>query len=157
MRNKLLLPNKYKTLGWFLLIPAAIAGILLIFSGFESYPLNARVFAVYSDSLFGETHLFSLITANITGTIVAILFIIGGLFVGFSREKNEDEFIASLRLSSLLWAVMVNYLLLLFALMFIYGVAFLNVLLYNMFTVLTIFILRFQYVLIRNKSLSNAE
>jgi uncharacterized membrane protein len=69
--------------------------------------------------------------------------------VGFSKEKNEDEFITNLRQSSLYWAVIVNYILLLFAFVFLYGIAFLNVMLYNMFTILIIFIVRFNYVLYR--------
>jgi hypothetical protein len=72
--------------------------------------------------------------------------------VGFSKEKNEDEFIANLRLSSLLWAVLVNYGLLLLAFVFVYGFPFLNVMVYNMFTVLIIFIARFNYILHRNSN-----
>ena len=80
------------------------------------------------------------------------------MFVGFSKEKREDEFIAKLRLSSLLWAVWVNYVLLLFAFLFVYGTSFLTVMIYNMFTVLIIFIVRFNYILYKNaKSVSDEK
>lgn len=155
MLHKLLLPNKYKKVGWFILIPATILGIILMFTSFESMSINAKVFAIFNNEILGKSQSFSFIYTNVTNTVVGILFIVGALLVGFSKEKNEDEFIENLRQSSLLWAVLVNYILLLFAFAFIYGTSFLSVMLYNMFTVLIIFIVRFNYVLYRNsKSVS---
>jgi hypothetical protein len=87
---------------------------------------------------------------DITNTLVGVVFITGAILVGFSREKKEDEYIANLRLSSLLWAVFVSYLLLLLAFIFIYGGAFFMVMVYNMFTVMVIFIIRFNYLLYKN-------
>ena len=49
------------------------------------------------------------------------VFSSGALLVSFSKEKNEDEFITEIRLSSLLWAVCVSYTLLLVAFLFVYG------------------------------------
>jgi hypothetical protein len=145
MSPKLLLPNKYKKIGWCLLIPATLLGIFMTATDFEISWLNVKVFALFSDS-----QSFSFIKDNITNEVVGVLFIIGALFVGFSREKREDEFIANLRLSSLLWAVYVNYILLLLAFLFVYGTPFLSVMMYNMFTILIIFIVRFNYTLYRN-------
>ena len=71
----------------------------------------------------------------------AILFTIGALFVGFSKQKNEDEYIASVRHDSLLWATYVNYMLLILSMLFIYDAGFFTVMVYNMFTVLIIFLL----------------
>jgi hypothetical protein len=79
------------------------------------------------------------------------LFILGGLLVSFSRERVEDEFIEKLRLSSWMWAVGLNYILLLFAFLFVYGTAFLSVMMHSMFSVLIIFILRFNFILLQNK------
>lgn len=150
MSYKLLLPNKYKKLGWYLMIPAAIVGLYLSFSNFNGFEINGKMFALFSDKDLGKSQFFSIVETDFTNTIVGVLFIIGALLVGFSKEKNEDEFIANLRLSSLLWAVLVNYLLLLLCFLFIYDFAFLNVMVYNMFTVLIIFIIRFNYILYKN-------
>ncbi len=150
MSNKLLLPNKFKLIGWCILVPATILGIILTITGFEANWLNAKVFAIFNDVVFGDSQSFTFIKTNVTNTAVGILFIIGAMFVGFSKEKREDEFIAKLRLSSLLWAVWVNYVLLFFAFLFVYGTSFLTVMIYNMFTVLLIFIVRFNYILKKN-------
>lgn len=158
METKLLLPNKYKLIGWCLLIPATIMGLILIFTDYDAFPIRAKVFAIFNEELFEEKQSFSFIETNITNTVVGVLFIVGAMFVGFSKEKREDEFIAKLRLSSLLWSVWVNYILLLLGFLFIYGAAFFTVMIYNMFTVLIIFIVRFNYILHTNsKSVSDEK
>lgn len=155
MKSSLLLPNRFKKLGWILLIPSALVGLFVILGDFEKFQLMVNVFSIISDEgnglLGGDYAYFGITHTNITNTIIGILFIAGALLVSFSREKNEDEFIANLRQTSLLWAVLLNYVLLLFAFIFVYGFFFLNVMLYNMFTVLIIFIGRFNYLLYRNK------
>lgn len=150
MATKLLLPHRYKIIGWIILIPATILGIILCATGFDDYQISAKVFAIFSDGQSSNYQFLKLVNTNITNTIIGVLFIIGAFIVSFSKEKNEDEYIAELRLSSLLWAVCVSYILLLLAFIFVYGTPFLNVMVYNMFTVLIIFIVRFNYTLYKN-------
>lgn len=150
MKHSMTLPNKYKKIGWIILVPSLICGILSIISQFELEWLNATVFAIFHDEVLGKKSYFTWIDVNITNTLIGVLFITGALLVGFSREKREDEYIGGIRLSSLLWAVGVNYILLLLAFIFIYGSPFLDVMVYNMFTVLILFIARFHYILYKN-------
>jgi len=157
MTRRLLLPNQCKTVGWAILIPATIAGIILVIGGFGANWVNAKVLALFNEEILGHTQFFTIITTNVTNTLVGSLFIIGGLMVSFSKEKKEDEFIANLRLSSLLWSVWVNYILLLIAFIFIYGSAFFNVMVYNMFTILIIFIIRFNYILYKSSKTTSDE
>ena len=157
MIHKLLFPSSYKLTGWIILIPALIAGVYLTLTGFESDWLHARVPALISSDIFGKKRAFTVLDVNLTNTVVGSLFIIGAILVGFSKEKNEDEFIGNLRLSSLLWAVFVNYTLLLLAFLFVYETAFLSVMIYNMFTVLLIFITRFNYILYKSSKTASDE
>ncbi len=150
MPNKLLLPNKYKKIGWIILIPSTILGIVLAFHEFGEAWIHAPVFAIANDGINDNYKYFTAGNANITNTVIGSLFIIGAMLVSFSKEKTEDEFIAEIRLSSLLWAVCVSYILLLIAFVFVYGTPFLDVMVYNMFTVLIIFIIRFNYILHKN-------
>lgn len=137
-------------IGWIIFYPSLLAGIFLIISSYEPSWLNRKVLSIFPSQFSESQEYFSVITVNLTNTIVGILFIAGCLLVGFSQERNEDEYIAKIRLSSLLWAVLVNYLVLIIAFIFIYEGAFFNVMIYNMFTVLLIFILRFNYIMYKN-------
>jgi len=123
METKLLLPHDCKMFGTII----AILGIAII---------------VFSD-IFGWMKIGK---TDMTLTVSCALMIIGGIMIAFSKERIEDEFISKLRLSSLLWAIFINYMLLLIAILTVYGIDFLNVLFYSMFTPLIIFIIRFNFL-----------
>jgi len=159
MLTKLLLPNRLKKPGWIILIPSALLGLFIIIFDYDFKFLETKVFTIYCGTLPMNAKVwFGLIESNLTNTIVGVLFIIGAVFVAFSKEKTEDEFIAKTRLESLLWATYINYGILLFCFLFFYAFEFLYVMIFNMFTILVIFIIRFYYVLHRaNKSLSHEK
>ena len=153
METKFLLPYTYKNVGWILLAVSALVWIYLNATGQEELSfLEWSVFSIAGNYfLTDDSSFFTLIRANVTATLLGSLFLIGGLLVSFSREKMEDEFIAKLRLESFQWAFLVNYILLFLAFLFIYGMDFFYVMIYNMFTVLILFILRFRYLLYSHK------
>ena len=152
MSQKMLLPNGFKKIGWFFLVPSAVIGFIRMISDLEQrLSLKTKVFALYNGEFLSSEKQLGVIHTDITNTLVGTVFILGALMIGFSKEKKEDEFIAKLRLSSLLWAVWVNYILLLLAFIFIYGTGFLSIMIYNMFTVMIIFIGRFNFILFKYK------
>jgi hypothetical protein len=69
------------------------------------------------------------------------------LIWGYSRQKNEDEFISMLRLESMQVAVYVNYAILLLANFFFYFTDFLLVMFLNLGTIALFFVIRFNYIL----------
>jgi hypothetical protein len=98
-----------------------------------------------------------MITNNILNDIIGILIIISSLLVAFSKEESEDEYISKIRLESLVWAVYVNYGILLFSFLIIYDISFLWVMLFNMFTILIFFIVRFNWQISKLKKSANYE
>lgn len=152
MRNNFLLPKKCKIFGWLILMLSFIGWLYVTISGDSEIDiLNTKVYAIIGSELFKDTVYFSVIKSNITYTLIGILFIIGGIQIIFSKEEIEDEFISLLRLKSLKIAFLINYMILIFFYLFVYGLEFLNVLIYNQFTMIIIFIVVFQVLLYRNK------
>ncbi|NEM97241.1 hypothetical protein GXP69_06010 [Pontibacter sp. BT327] len=139
-----------------MLVPSLIAGFLAILSDNALFELETTVFALYDGGIFEPAKAFRLIENNIFDEVVAITAIIGGLLAAFSREKDEDEYISQIRLESLLWATYINYGFLIFSVLFIYGLAFYQVLLLNMLTLLLIFLVRFNFLLYRSAKASYA-
>lgn len=157
MKSNYLIPNTYKIPGWILLTFGLISGIFLTFSDFELNIIEMKVLAIFGgdstiDNSFQEqaNPFFNIIENSIFDELVAIAIIVGGLLVGFSREKVEDEFIYKLRKDSLVWAIIFNYVVLMFTIIFIYNFAFFNVLVYNIFTPLLFFIIRFNFLKYRS-------
>ena len=121
----LLFPLRYQKAGWIIFAICFALGVYIMISDYSaSYLLN---------------------NVAIIGTIV------GGVLATCSREKIEDEMTQQLRLNSLLMALYINYGLLIVASLVVYDLKFLNVMLYNMFTILLIFMAVFRYKIWRMK------
>lgn len=158
MKTNFLFPNSWKKIGWLLFIP----GIVLVIAGAifninsDDY-LQTKVFALYSDEVLKKSGWAQVINNSIVDELLTAMVIVGSLLVGFSKLKKEDEMIAKIRYESLVWATYLNYGIILFATLFIYGIAYLNVLIYNLFTLLFFFILRFHYRIYKISKASDDE
>lgn len=126
--------------------PFLALGIAALFFDVEISWLRTTVLSIIPDQLFNQQW-FELKQANTTITVAGVGFIAACLLIGFSAEKQEDEYVARVRLQSLQWAVLVNYILLIVCFLVIYDVAFLQIMIYNMFTVLLFYLFRFHFVL----------
>ncbi|WP_133257114.1 hypothetical protein [Hymenobacter edaphi] len=149
MHTRFLFPHRYKAVGWVLFATGAVLGLLAW--NFEWHPswLSFELPAfVLPHPVLGKDGTPT--PHNFLPEISGVLCIIGALLAACSREQHEDEFIMRLRLDSLLWAVYVNYGLLILALLLTYEFLFLNLMVYSMFTPLVLFLLRFHYVLFRS-------
>ncbi|MDA3909922.1 MAG: hypothetical protein PF448_01020 [Bacteroidales bacterium] len=151
MKSRFLFPHRFKLLGLILLIPALSLSILTFFFDFEPEFLMLNVFAFADVSIFSDSVYFGLVENNIANELAGILLILACLFIAFSRGKHEDEYIAKIRLESLLWATYINYAVLILSLIFLYNMAFFYILILNMFTLLFIFIVRFYFILFKMK------
>lgn len=157
MKVNYLFPSTYKKIGWTILIPSAILGLVILIIEYKPDFLNFTVPAIFVNEFFGEKQFLGMITNNILDEILGILVIISSLFVAFSKEKSEDEYISKIRLESLVWAVYVNYGILLISFLFIYDLSFLWVMIFNMFTVLLFFIIRFNWQISKLKKSASYE
>ncbi|WP_035676684.1 hypothetical protein [Flavobacterium limnosediminis] len=158
MKTNHLFPNSFKKISGVLFV-LSLLGLLFIFflNEDETVQLQVTMFALFSDESLKGTNYFVWTKNNILDEIVMTVFIVSGLLFAFSKEKIEDEMVSKIRLESLVWATYVNYGVLLFCILFIYGLPFLNVMMYNMFTLLLFFIIRFHWMLYKNNTISDDE
>ena len=121
----LLFPHSFQRIGWVVFtISAAIGAYILFTDNTDSYLLN---------------------------NIAIIGISIGAILSTCSRERVEDEMIQQIRLNSLLIALYINYAILIVCSLLIYDLDFLNVMLYNMFTILLIFMVVYYWKIWRTK------
>ncbi|KAA5546686.1 hypothetical protein [Adhaeribacter rhizoryzae] len=153
MKTSFLFPNSFKKVGWVLLVPGTILGLLVLFQGYEIAFLNAKVFTLFKETQFlnSQNPGGHLVNNNLTNELASVIFMVGAILVGFSKEKQEDEYISKIRLESLVWATYLNYGFLLIGLLFVYDTQFLTFMALNMFTLLIFFIIRFHLVLSQNQ------
>jgi FlaA1/EpsC-like NDP-sugar epimerase len=137
MENSLLIPGKYKVIGWIIFILFACLGLATLYWDYKIpglvLPLKESVFVDY----------------NLTNELALAGLIIGLMIIVFAREKIEDEYISLIRLKCLQWSVLISFVILFILNFVFYGGSFYIVLIYNMFTIPLIFIAKFNYCLYR--------
>jgi len=153
METKFLISQKFRTIGAILYI-LGVLGTSLTFSGYEPEFLNVDVIMFFADDeVFGQED-FSVIDVreeNIFNELIGIFVILGGLLLLLAKRKNEDEMMIKLRLESVLWAAKINAVLLIISLLFIYGLSFYFVMVFNLGILYALFALRFEWAVSRLK------
>ncbi|MBR7096700.1 MAG: hypothetical protein IKC78_02860, partial [Alistipes sp.] len=123
--------HSFQRIGWVVFaISAAIGAYILFTDNTDSYLLN---------------------NIAIIGTCI------GAILATCSREEVEDEMTGQIRLNSLLTALYINYAILIVCSLLIYDLDFLSVMLYNMFTILLIFMVVFRWKIWQVKKATENE
>jgi hypothetical protein len=140
MENSLLIPGKYKVIGWIIFILFACLGLATLYWDYKIpgliLPIKERGGLTFADY-------------NLTNELALAGLIIGLMIIVFAREKIEDEYISLIRLKCLQWSVLISFVILFILNFVFYGGSFYIVLIYNMFTIPLIFIAKFNYSLYR--------
>lgn len=121
--------------GWVLIVPAIILGILIYFS-------------VISCAGTTETILNDTVIIGIT---------VGSIFVVCSKEKQEDEMIRSIRLASLLNSLYIYAIILIAAVLIINGPAFIEFMTVNLILMPFIYVVVFRLEIHRYNKMSEDE
>jgi hypothetical protein len=156
-----LFPYSYRYVGWPLLLAGLILGFFVVFFEFSIPWLEFKVVGIGEEiALFSgqdDSSFPILINDNFTNEIVALLVLIGSVFIAFSKEKVEDEFFQQLRFESLIWALKIQSLLLLLAILFLYNIAFLQFMMIALVSFYVFYIGRYHYQLLKVKNNAHAE
>lgn len=133
MKTDYLLSPSCKKVGLWLGIPFALVGLFLLFSG------------SWGDCLMDDLGR----AGDFLDEVVVVGLIVCLLLASFSREKDEDECIAHVRMQAWTLAIVCNYLILIVGTLCIYDLAYFNFMAINMFTVLILFLVVFHWKLWR--------
>ena len=144
MKKNYLFPHQFRIVGWVLAIVAVVGYLWLP-------EINFKMPSLYFDTFFddeNESGFFRMARAN-SLSIAMILLTIGLLFIGFSKEKVEDEFVQYLRAQSLIWATYVTAILFIVATLLIYGISYIYIPFLVFYVFLILFIIKFKVELYR--------
>lgn len=129
MKRDFLLPHSWKKWGWIVTAPSAVLAFCLLWS-IDLWPDMYKAFGGFIDE------------------IVMTLLVIGLLIVAFSRERDEDEYTARLRMSSLIWSMTVNYAVLIIVTWCVYDIDYLFVILVNVFMPIVLYVMIFNIAVV---------
>ena len=159
MSTKFLFPHRFKKVGWLLLIPGLLLTIIslvamlfpdkswmhhlnflgeeTIFSKWTSVPNFHTMLPFQTD--------FDFPSEDLMNEILMTSVVIGFLLVAFSKEKQEDEYIATIRAESLIWGFYVNIICFFIGIWLIYGGSFWTFLYWSMIIPPVVFLVRFHW------------
>lgn len=141
MKKNLLLPCGFQKIGWAILLPSLLLGSYLLFSPRQEWLTQ-----------------ISWLSEAMANNMALIGTAVGLIFVGFARERQEDEMITTLRLNSLLTAVYLNYGLLIVLALCFYDFRFLTNMFILLYTIPAIYYLLFRGAMYRlGKTLRDEE
>lgn len=152
MKKTYLLPHHYKNIGWVLFLPALFISVLRLVGILPE--CNVSIPVLYNSGFIFSSKpkgFFVSADVDLVSNCFGALLMIGGLLVGFSQEKIEDEYIASMRLKALLRSFLVYYLLMFILFISVFGIDFLWILFVAFYLPLVSYILYFHYLLWRNE------
>ena len=157
MGKILLLPHRFQKIGWALLVPSLLLGSFIVFNGHDTSGLAAKI--EYVVRLGREVDIQRLgngIEPWLNNFII-ISLLLGAVFVTCSRERVEDEMIAHIRLNALLTALYVHTAVVIVAALAVYGLAFVDVMVYNLFTLPLLFTAIYRWQLRRMRKEAGDE
>lgn len=158
MKDNYLLSHRCATIGWCIFIPMFIVGILRL-SDVSFIDDNTISFTTFG---MGEAFLGNGFTTSWgkTGMLdeITLCLLLASLFmIAFAKEKQEDEYIEHLRLSSLVWSLRIQTILMIICTWFVFGITFLVLMEVFMISMFIIFILRFKYLLYQSRRSDHEE
>lgn len=121
--KKFLFPHVFRRIGWIILVPTLLLGVILL-----------------SDIL----NIYGIMETVIADTAI-IGIAIGSLFICCSRERIEDEMTSTIRVNSLLTSFYTYIVFLIICTLAVNGIAYLYVMAASLVMLPMIFVIRFRY------------
>lgn len=160
MKTNFLFPNSWKILGWvFFIFPIVITGSFWVSGNSMDNLLEIKTFAIYDDGFILQSGngFFKMTKNGMLDELLLVVCLFGGLLVGFAKTKNEDEMITHIRYTSLVWATYFNIIMMLITTLFVFGMVYLNAMIFFMISSLLFFIIRFHYMIYKFNKLNSDE
>lgn len=130
-----LLPYRFKWLGLLMAVVGIAIGIAVLYFDFRPDWLTIET---HPDMLFMNTQ-------NLIDEMAVTLLVVGLMMIAFSREHVEDEFVAHIRLQSMLWSFAIYYSIILLTVWLFYDESFWTIMIYHLFMPLLFYVVLFRF------------
>lgn len=148
MKKSYLLPVGFKKAGLWMVVPFLVLSVLCLCGSdvLVNVGINATVPAVIChDGWF-------CMTGNALIEEVAMLGLLASLvFIALSREQDEDEMTAHIRMQSFVWSTWATSIVLAMGILFVYDLEFLTFMFLTMYLYLMLYIVKFNLAMHRER------
>ena len=157
MKKNYLLPHNFKLIGLIMLVPFLVVCILLLLGPCEGDWFLVNVPALLTLDLASTSEWFGITKTDPVNEICMLGLLVSLVFLALSKEKDEDEMTAVVRMQSFVWSFWCTAILMLVAILFVYDYAFLLFAFASMFVCFILYICKFNYEMIKIRRSQNEE
>jgi hypothetical protein len=162
MKKTFLFPSYFRKIGWIISITTLLyllIGLIFFADDFDFKFIMPAIVALGEIINFSpETAYFVFTETSFTTTLFPVLMIIGFVFMAFSRERNEDEYVSKIRERALVWSVLATCVVLILSILLIYGLSAFYVFWFDFLFFLLLFVIKFRIDIFRfNRSAKKDE
>ena len=157
MKKNYLLPHNFKMIGLIMIVPFLVACIWLLCGPCEGDWFIVDVPALFTLDIASTSEWFGMTATDPVNEISMLGLLVSLVFIALSKEKDEDEMTAVVRMQSFVWSFWCTAILMLIAILFVYDLAFMYFAFASVFVCFIMYICKFNYVMIKIRRTENEK
>ena len=157
MKKNYLLPHAFKKIGLAMFVPFLAACVWLLLGPGECEWLSVKVPALLTLDLMATSQWFGMTVTDPVNEICMLGLLISLVFLALSKERDEDEMTAAVRMQSFVWSFWCTAIVMLIVILFVYDFAFMYFAFASVFVCFILYICKFNYEMIKIRRLQNEE
>ena len=157
MKQNYLLPHGFKRVGLIMLVPFLAACIWLLCGPCEGDWFLVDVPALFTLDIASTSKWFGMTATDPVNEICMLGLLVSLVVLALSKEKDEDEMTAVVRMQSFVWSFWCTAILMLVAILFVYDLAFMYFAFASVFVCFIMYICKFNYEMIKIRRTENEK
>ena len=157
MKQNYLLPHGFKRVGLIMFVPFLAACIWLLCGPCEGDWFTVDVPALFALDIGSTSEWFGMTATDPVNEICMLGLLVSLVFLALSKEKDEDEMTAVVRMQSFVWSFWCTAVLMLATILFVYDLAFIYFAFASVFVCFIIYICKFNYEMIKIRRTENEK
>ena len=149
MKKSYLLPVGFKKAGLWMVMPFFVLSVLCLCGVMDH--MNLSFLSAKMPALVDYSGWFTTNETNLIDEIAMLGLLASLVFIGLSREKDEDEMTAHIRMQSFVWSTWATSSVLALGILFVYDLEFLTFMFLAMYLYLMLYIVKFNLAMHRER------
>ena len=149
MKKSYLLPVGFKKIGLCMVLPFFVLCVLCLCGVTDE--LNLSILSVKMPALIDYSGWFMMNKTNLIDEIAMLGLLVSLVFIGLSRERDEDEMTAHIRMQSFVWSAWATSAVVALGIFFVYDLEFVTFMFVAMYLYLMLYAVKFNLAMFRER------
>ena len=146
MKKSFLLPVGFKKVGLWMVAPFLVLCVLCLCGTMDNVVISATMPALADYSGW-----FTMNETDLIDEIAMFGLLVSLVFIGLSRERDEDEMTAHIRMQSFVWSAWATSAVVAFGIFFVYDLEFVTFMFVAMYLYLALYAIKFNLAMYRER------